>query len=105
VARDEPRGKVLLDMNNPDFQRDLFGLERSELAQAADGLRRLRGMDWNDVYRSAGLKWERLQHIQAGSAPVYSLRLSRKFRAIALRDGDWLRILSLHPDHDSAYDS
>ena len=32
-----------------------------------------------------------------------SLRLSEKMRAIAYRDGQFLRIISLHPDHDSAY--
>jgi len=36
-------------------------------------------------------------------AEVYSLRLSQKVRAIAYRDGDFLRLISLHPDHDSAY--
>jgi len=25
-------------------------------------------------------------------------------RAVAFRDGDFLRLISLHPDHDSAYE-
>jgi hypothetical protein len=34
---------------------------------------------------------------------LYSMRISRGCRAVAWRDGEWLRLLSLHPDHDSAY--
>ncbi len=34
---------------------------------------------------------------------VASLRLSQKVRAIAYREGDFLRFVSLHPDRDSAY--
>jgi hypothetical protein len=33
----------------------------------------------------------------------YSLRIGKGFRAIAFRDGVWLRVLALYPDHDSAY--
>jgi hypothetical protein len=34
---------------------------------------------------------------------LYSLRVSKRMRMIGYRDGGWLRILSIHPDHDSAY--
>ena len=37
-------------------------------------------------------------------AKVHSLRLSQRVRAVAYRDGDFLRLISLHPDHDSAYE-
>lgn len=101
---DRPGGTVLLDLNHPEVQRELFGLERAELAQAIDSLRRLRRKAWNEVYRSNGLKWERLQHVDVDGKKAYSFRMSLGFRAIALRDGDFLRILSLHPDHDSTYE-
>ncbi len=35
--------------------------------------------------------------------PAHSFRLSQKYRALAYREGDYLRVLSLHLDHDSAY--
>ncbi len=38
-----------------------------------------------------------------GGTRLYSFRMGKGFRGIAYRDGLWLRILSLHPDHDSAY--
>jgi hypothetical protein len=34
---------------------------------------------------------------------LYSLRITQKCRAVAIREGDYLRLLSLHSDHDSAY--
>ena len=34
---------------------------------------------------------------------VYSFRFSQKYRALATRDGTYLRLLTLHVDHDSAY--
>jgi len=34
---------------------------------------------------------------------MYSFRATRTFRVVGYRDGQWLKILSLHPDHDKAY--
>lgn len=96
--------RVRLDLNSPEFQDVLFRLERSELKQVVGSLRRLRELDWNTVYRHTGFKWEAIRHIRTpNGATAYSLRLSEKIRAIGYRDGDLLRIISLHPDHDSAY--
>lgn len=96
--------RVKLDLNSPEFQEVFFRLELSELKQVVGSLRRLREFDWNTVYRHTGFKWEAIRHIRTpNGAAAYSLRLSEKIRAIAYRDGDFLRIISLHPDHDSAY--
>jgi hypothetical protein len=35
--------------------------------------------------------------------PLYSLRVTRAARAIAVVDGDFLVLLSIEPDHDKAY--
>jgi len=34
---------------------------------------------------------------------LYFLRISSSWRAVAWRDGNWLRLLSLHLNHNSAY--
>jgi len=34
---------------------------------------------------------------------IASIRVSDKFRARVTRDGVFMRFISLHPDHDSAY--
>jgi hypothetical protein len=48
--------------------------------------------------------WEAIEHLRApNGSKVYSLRLSQKVRAVAYRDGEFLRLISLHPDHYSAY--
>jgi hypothetical protein len=97
--------RLRLDLNSPEFQDVFFRLEHAELKQVVAALRRLRELDWITVYRHAGFRWEAIEHLEApNQARVYSLRLSQRVRAVAYRDGDFLRILSLHPDHDSAYE-
>lgn len=96
--------RVRLDLNSPEFQDVSFRLQVDELKQVIASLRRLRESDWNSVYRHTGFRWEAIEHLKApNGAGVYSLRLSQRIRAVAFRDGDFLRFVSLHPDHDSAY--
>ena len=96
--------QIRLDMNSPEFQDVLFRLEAAELKQVIATLRRLRELEWVALYRHTGFNWEAIDHLKApNGAKVYSLRLSQKIRALAFRDGEFLRFVSLHPDHDSAY--
>jgi hypothetical protein len=104
VASESKRRLVLLDLNSPEFQKQFFGLEPALLAQVVEVLGRLRRMAWEDVYRSQGLKWEKIGRNAPNGAPLYSLRITLKVRAVAYREGDFLRLISLHPDHDSAYE-
>ncbi|MDO8677548.1 MAG: hypothetical protein Q7R30_03165 [Acidobacteriota bacterium] len=99
------RSHIRLDLNSPEFQDVFFSLQLEELKQVAASLRRLRELDWNLLYRHPGFRWEAIEHLKApNGAKVYSLRLSQRIRAVAFRDGDFLRLISLHPDHDSAYE-
>jgi hypothetical protein len=72
-------------------------------------MRLLQAMTWHQLQSSKGLRWELIQSRQEPNGQrLYSLRVSRSCRATACRDGPWrdgpwLRLLSLHPDHDSAY--
>jgi len=95
---------VLLDLNSPVFQRDLFALEKRGQVALLSTLKRIRAMTWRQLYSDSGLKWEAIHSRQGPCGQkLYSLRVSQAFRAVAYRDGAWLRMLSLHPDHDSAY--
>ena len=95
--------RVRLDLNSPEFQEVFFSLEPEDLRQVVAALRRLRELDWNALYRHTGFRWEAIQHLKApNGATVYSLRFNQRIRGLAYRDGDFLRFLSLHPDHDSA---
>ena len=97
-------GLVRLDLNNSEFQQQFFSLQKAEVASVLAALRKLSRMSWEQVHQDSGLRWEAIAS-KAGPAGgrLYSLRLGKGFRAVAYRQEDWLRILSLHPDHDSAY--
>ncbi|MDA4132947.1 MAG: hypothetical protein OK454_07465 [Thaumarchaeota archaeon] len=98
-------GKVVLDLNNPVFLDDFLTLDRSELARVVKALKKIRSMDWDTFVKHRGSRWEEIGHIAAPNGnPAHSLRLSQKYRALAYREGDYLRVLSLHLDHDSAYE-
>jgi len=97
--------RLRLDLNSPEFQDVFFRLEAEDLKQVVASLRRLRDLDWNHLYRHTGFRWEAIEHLKApNGAKVYSMRLSQHIRAVAFRDGDFLRMVSLHPDHDSTYE-
>ncbi|MBP8296474.1 MAG: hypothetical protein KAX84_10235 [Burkholderiales bacterium] len=91
--------RVLLDLNYPAFQSELFELDASEIKKVLKTLKKLRGMAWHDVFRDHGVKWEELR-----SAPgKYTVRLSQSYRAVVVREGRWIRFQALHQDHDGAY--
>lgn len=94
----------LLDLNDPEFQADLFALPRDQQVAVLKTLRKLSKITWDDVYRDQGLKWELVVSRRGEERErLYSLRITRGFRALAYREGEYLRLVSLHPDHDSAY--
>lgn len=98
------RDRVLLDLNTPEFQKQLFQLGKEDLHRVLLTLKKLLQMTWDQVYRDAGLNWETIgSRARQPREKVYSLRVSRKFRAVVVREGNWMRFASLHPDHDSAY--
>ncbi len=96
--------RVRLDLNNPELQQQLFGLEKKDQLAVLRGLKKISPMQWDQIHRDHGLKWEA---IVSATAPhggkLYTFRLSGKFRVLAYRENDCLRLLALHPDHDSAY--
>jgi len=95
---------IRLDLNNPVFQRLLFNLSKSDQQNTLNTLRKLANMTWQQVYSDYGLKWEViLSQKGPGGNKLYSFRIGKGFRGVAYRDGLWLRLLSLHPDHDSTY--
>ena len=95
---------IRLDLNNPEFQANLLALDKPQAWAVLQTLRLLQAMDWLQLQQSKGLRWELIQSRQGPQGErLYSLRVSRSCRAVAWRDGEWLRLLSLHPDHDSAY--
>lgn len=98
-----PEG-IQLDLNSPVFQKGLFHLPKKDQGSVLGVLRKLSQMDWDQVYGDRGLKWELILSRQGPQGKrLYSFRIGKGFRGVACREGNWLRLLSLHPDHDSAY--
>ena len=98
-------GLVRLDLNNPVFQEHLLSLQKPERHAALDTLKKIRQLTWAQLYRDSGLKWEKIVSIKppAGLDAVYSLRITQARRCTAYREGDFLRLLTIAPDHDSTY--
>lgn len=104
MINQKPHQHIRLDLNNPVFQRQLFNLTKSDQRSILNTLRKLANMTWQQVYSDYGLKWEViLSQKGPGASKLFSFRISKGFRGVAYPDGSWLRLLSLHPDHDSAY--
>lgn len=96
---------VRLDLNNPVFQENLLSLQKAERLAALDTLNKIRQLTWSQLYRDNGLKWEKVFSVKlpAGIDAIYSLRITRSRRATAFRDNDFIRLLTIAPDHDSTY--
>lgn len=96
---------VRLDLNNPVFQDNLLTLQKHERHAALDTLHKLRQLSWDQVYRDKGLKLEKITSIKPpkGIDAIYSLRITQARRATAYRDGDFIRLLTISPDHDATY--
>lgn len=95
---------IKIDLNNPEFQNDLFGLEKNELAALIRALKKIHKLSWAQLHTDHGLKWEAISSKQTKTGQrIYTFRFSQKYRASALRQDDFLRVLALHVDHDSAY--
>ena len=96
--------KILLDLNNSLFQEDLFDLSKADLIAVFKTLRKISKLTWQQLYQDQGLKWELISRKKGKKGEnLYTLRITKKCRAIAVREGDYLRLLSIHSDHDSAY--
>lgn len=54
----------------------------------------------------AALDWAKAHPADdAGNDALYSPRITQSRRAVAYRDGDFIRLLSIPPDHDATYGS
>jgi hypothetical protein len=96
---------IRLDLNNPVFQEHLFSLQKPARNAAIDTLRKIRLLTWGQLYRDNGLKWEKIVSVKPpqGVDAIYSIRITQSRRCTAYRDGDFMRLLTVAPDHDSTY--
>lgn len=96
--------RIKIDINDDEFQQKMFSLEKNELFLLLKTLKKISQLNWDQLYSDNGLKWEKIISKQLKSGEqLYSFRFSQKYRATALRQEKFLRMLMLHTDHDSAY--
>ena len=97
--------KIKIDMNNPDFQRDLFLIEKDSQFALIRTLKKISNLNWFELYQDHELKWEVItSNTTKNHCRIYSFRFSQKYRACAYREENFLRLLKLHIDHDGAYE-
>lgn len=96
---------VRLDLNNPEFQKEWFSLEKTAFNATKNTLKKISSMKWNQVYHDKGLRWEKIQSIKTPKGrELYTIRMSKKYRAVVYRKNEFMIFVSLHLDHDSAYE-
>lgn len=105
MADDQNARRLQLDLNNEVFQKTWLELDKSERDRVTDTLRKLRQLTWDQLYRDQGLKWEKVSSVKApdGIESIYTLRITKSRRATACRQGNFVRFLTIEPDHDAAY--
>ena len=95
---------IQIDASNPQFKIDLQNLEKQKRSALINQLEKISRLTWEQLYRDQGIKWEKIHSKKTASGKItYSFRHSQKYRVIALRDSNFLRLLSLPKDHDSTY--
>ncbi|MBK7845568.1 MAG: hypothetical protein IPJ71_18140 [Bdellovibrionales bacterium] len=99
------------DLEFPRFIVELSELNSPELDLLEATLEKIKQMTWDQVYKTSsrtqkrGLNWEPIEgQVTQSGKTIGSIRISKKFRARVCRDGKFMVFISLHPDHDSAYD-
>ena len=102
---------IEVDLEFPRAQKELQALENKELDQIEATIEKVKKMTWDQVYKTSsktqkrGLNWEPIDGQQTTSGKsIASIRVSGKSRARVCRDGNFMKFISFHPDHDSAYD-
>jgi len=88
----------------------MTGLDVEELTEVLKTVTKVQKMTWTDVWNTSskgkdkrGLNWEKLDQTTDDGYTIASIRVTKKHRARVCRDKDWMRFISLHPDHDSTY--
>lgn len=95
---------VKLDLNQRPFQAQFSSLDNENTLAFRNLIRKLLSLEWNQVYQDAGLNWELIRGQPKNAEPrLYSIRVTKKCRAVVSRDGAIMRFHGLFPDHDGAY--
>ena len=102
---------VRIDLTFPPFKKEMSQLGLGDISDVLDTITKIQNMTWQQIWDSSsktpggkrGINWEPIDQETSDGKQIASIRITRSHRARVCRDGDWMRFISLHPDHDSAY--
>lgn len=101
---------IKIDIGFPPFLKQLQEIDPQYLEEFSQKIVLIQKMTWDDVYKTSskgrnkrGLNYEQIDQKTDDDKNIASIRITGKHRARVCRDGIWMRFISLHPDHDSAY--
>lgn len=103
---------VVCDLGFPGFQKSIAQLNSKEIDQLFDVIEnKIQKMTWAQIYATSsktqkrGLNWEVIEGQRtARGGVIASIRITQKSRVRVTREGKFMRFISIHPDHDSAYE-
>ena len=88
-----------LDLNDSDFQLQMVELEKNDRHALISTFRKLLALNWDELYAHPGLNWEEIKDVTGPAGQtLYSMRVTQKVRLVGWREGELLRLLSIHPD-------
>ncbi len=111
VAATTQHHSVLVDTGYPRFLNALVNLELDEQEAILDTIDKIQKMTWDDVYKTSsktpsqkrGINYEPIDQRTASGKRIATIRASGKIRIRVCRDEQYMRCISIHVDHDSAY--
>ena len=112
AASSTQNSHIAVDVGLSAFHADFKTLTVEEQAEFFDAITKIQGMTWQQLWDTSsktpgqkrGFNYEKIEgQVTPGGEQVHSIRITQKFRARVTRSDRWMRFISLHPDHDSAY--
>lgn len=91
--------RIRPDLNYPGFLKELADLDAAELKRVMTCVVKLSKITWAELFLTKSYNYEEVKTNRG----KYSVRVSKQFRAVVVREGDYMRFQALAPDHDGAY--
>ena len=121
MAKQKPNSKstqqelILLDLNSETLKEQLVSFKSkhfNELLAALEKFqKKVERLTWQQLYQQSsknpknktGINYEPLNRKTKSGRRVATVRITAKVRALVCRMGKYMVVISIHPDHDSAY--
>ncbi|MBC7533012.1 MAG: hypothetical protein H7318_15670 [Oligoflexus sp.] len=100
---------IKVDMSYWALMKEIQGLTKDQLQELTDSTVKLQKTTWRELWEQStknkgktGFNYELIEE-DPDLGKMHSIRITKGFRARVVRENEWMRFISLHPDHDSAY--